>query len=596
MEVTVRIARLRVQMKEKGLDAYIIPSSDPHQSEYVANHWKTREWISGFTGSAGTVVVTMDHVGLWTDSRYFLQAEQQLEGTGIVLHKLQVQGMPEHIEWLVEELAEGSHVGCDGWLFSVDQVRQLEKHFYPYDIHLHHDADIITPIWTGRPILPQHPLFELSVAYAGLSRAEKLALIRGRMSSQGADLHLVSTLDDIAWIFNIRSNDVECNPVSIAYSVIGLDHAYLFIDEAKVPEAERHALHHDGVLLKPYEGISKFLSETSDSHRILVDPGTTSIQLYTAIGTSHLIHGPTISSAIKASKNETEIRNLRKAMVKDGVALTLLFRWLEATLAERTVSEVEVAGQLDGFRRAQGGYHGESFEAIVGYESNGAIIHYRAEPGTCAQIRPEGILLLDSGGQYTCGTTDITRTVALGTPTEEQRRNFTLVLKGHIALAMLKFPYGTKGVQMDILARQFLWQQGLNYSHGTGHGVGFFLNVHEPPQGFITGLGSRGVTVMEPGMLTSNEPGFYKTGAYGIRIENLVLAVPDETTDYGQFLRFDTVTLFPIDLQLVDGSLLSKAERRWLNAYHDEVFAHVGPELGEADRKWLKEKCAHVSK
>lgn len=586
-----RIAALRHHMALNGLSAYIVPSSDPHQSEYVANHWKSRVWISGFTGSAGTVVITKDHAGLWTDSRYFLQAGIELKGSEVLLHPLVVQGVAEYLDWLCETLPEGSKVGCDGWMFSVDQIRSMESKFYRANLILDHSHDLITPIWSNRPILPLNPVFKLYPLFAGQSRRQKLEIVRQKMAQLHADWHLISTLDDICWTFNLRSNDVECNPVTIAYAVIGKEKTFLFIDKRKVPENVFSLLQYDNVTLKPYEEISEFLSRLPKEDSILVDTANTSIRLFTAISAENILTGTTIPLPLKAIKNEVEIRNLHTAMVKDGVALTRLYRWLEEVLKERTVTEVEIATQLNGFRQEQGDYHGESFDAIVGYQSNGAIIHYHPAPANCAEVKPEGILLLDSGGQYLQGTTDITRTTALGQPTAEQKKHFTLVLKGHMALANIVFPHGTRGVQLDILARQFLWQENLNYSHGTGHGVGYFLNVHEPPQGFMAGLGQRGTTVFEPGMLTSNEPGFYKEGEYGIRIENLVLCVEGQKNDFGRFLYFDTVTLFPIDHQLIDPHLLDAREKKWLNDYHQRVFDAISPQLTPEETDWLREQC-----
>lgn len=593
MTINERIAALRQQMKTHQIDAYIVPSSDPHQSEYVADHWKTRIWLSGFTGSAGLLVITPIHAGLWTDSRYFIQAEQELKHSEVELHKQGVPHAPEHVEWLVENLAEGATVGCDGFLFSVGQVRHLNTHFYKKDIDLNYELDLISPIWKDRPALPQNQIFEHDEKYTGLSAAEKLEKIREEMTTQGVDYYLVTTLDDIAWALNIRSNDIECNPLTIAYLVIGLKMAYLFIDEAKVSVDIKGNLLKTGVALRPYDGLLEFLPHIPT--RILVDVKSTNIRLFNAIPTAQVLRGNNIVQALKAIKNKTEVTHIRAAMRKDGVALTRLFRWLSAEQETRSVPEVEVSKQLDDLRRAQGDYFGESFTAIVGYNANGAIVHYRPEAETCANIKKEGILLLDSGGQYIDGTTDITRTIALGTPTEEQKRNFTLVLKGHIALATARFPKGTKGMQLDTLARMYLWNEGLNYGHGTGHGVGFFLNVHEPPQGFATGsTTSRGITPLEPGMFTSNEPGFYKTGEYGIRIENLILCVEDMENDHGIFYKHDTLTLFPIDLNLVEVDLLTEKERNWLNNYHQKVLAELSPLLTEEEQAWMEEQCRAV--
>lgn len=594
MDINSRISALRQQMQAQKLDAYVIPSSDPHQSEYVAEHWKSRSWISGFTGSAGLVVVTHTHAGVWTDSRYFLQAEEELANSEMVLHKQGIPHAPEHIQWLKDNVPSNGKVGCDGMLFAVSQIRSMANSFYEKNIDIDTNQDLIPAIWADRPPLPNNQIFEHDTKFAGKSRTEKLTEIRVEMTKSEADFHLVSTLDDIAWIFNVRSNDVECNPVTIAYAIIGHETAYLFIAAEKVGEDLKEKLRDEGIFIKPYENIKEYLSNLPTGKAILVDPSTTSNNLYTAISKNQIKKGKTISRYLKAIKNDVELEHINSAMLKDGVALTKLYRWIEKEVQTRSIPEVEVAEQLISYRKAQGDYFGESFSAIVGYKGNGAIVHYRPMPETCASIKNEGILLLDSGGQYLNGTTDITRTTALGTPTDEQKRNFTLVLKGHIALATIKFPKGTKGIQLDTLARMHLWQQGLNYGHGTGHGVGFFLNVHEPPQGFAESISLRGTTVFETGMFTSNEPGFYKTGEYGIRIENLIVTTEAEKTPYGEFLQFKTVTLFPIDLALIDETVLTNGEKEWLNNYHQEVYDKLSPLLDETERTWMKEKCRAI--
>ena len=588
-----RVAALRREMAESRLDAFIIPSQDPHQSEYVADHWKARAWISGFTGSAGVAVVTPDHAGLWTDSRYFIQAEQELKDSPFVLHPLKVPHMPEHIDWLLENLPRGSTVGCDGNVFSLSQANYLQRRLESKSMSLAYKEDLIGRIWTGRPPLPRNAAFELDEVLAGQSRAEKLRLIRRQM--KGAEYYLVPTLDDIAWALNIRGADVEYNPVCISYLLIGHKAAHWFVHEEKVPGVLQKRLQQDGLHLHPYEQLEGFLTGLDKDCTLLYDAGSTSIALFEALEEEQWKASRNLIRTLKAIKNETEVKHIRQAMRKDGVALLKLYRWLEAELQHRTVSEYELAQQLAAFRKAQGNYYGESFAAIVGYAANGAIVHYKPEPDTCADIRPEGILLLDSGGQYLEGTTDITRTTALSDPTEEQRRNYTLVLKGNIALSRAVFPEGTAGVQLDILARMHLWREGLNYGHGTGHGVGFFLNVHEAPQGFTPNpKNERGETPFQAGMLTSNEPGFYKAGEYGIRIENLELCVEHRSTDNGRFFAFEPATLFPIDLKLADLSLLTQEEKGWLNDYHRKVLNELTPLLNEEEQAWLEERCRAV--
>lgn len=588
------VLAIQEALKKSKIDAYIIPSSDPHQSEYVADHWKSREWVSGFTGSAGLVVITQKEAGLWTDSRYFLQAETELKASGMVLHKQFIQGAPDHIEWLVNTLDQGSMVAFDGKCFSIAQADAMQKEFAKAGISIDSSIDFVAAAWKDRPLLPSGKFFELPEKYTGESRTERINRIRKHLKESDAHHYLITTLDDLCWVFNIRSNDVEYNPVCIAYAVISRDGATLFVDEAKVPDSIKKSFTDEKISLQAYDAIEPFLKKLKKPEKIWVDKSTASAWLGAAISKDLLIVDANLPKGMKAIKNKTEIKHIRQAMIQDGVSLTKAFMWLEAELSKRRVTEVEVAEQLIKCRAVHKDYIGESFGAIIGYASNGAIIHYHPEQGKCASIKQEGILLIDSGGQYKCGTTDITRTLAVGKPTSEQKLHFTMVLKGNIALSRAKFPKGTRGVQLDILARQFLWQHGLNYLHGTGHGVGFFLNVHEPPQGFITGLAERGTTVIEPGMLTSNEPGFYVEGSHGIRIENLVLTVEDEVTPYGEFLSFETVTLAPIDRNLISSKYLTPDEKAWLNNYHATVFERLSPHLTKKEAKWLKEKTKPI--
>jgi Xaa-Pro aminopeptidase len=587
-----KVDALRAEMAKLNYDAYIIPSSDPHQSEYVADFYKARTWISDFTGSMANAIVTKNHAGVWTDARYFLQAEQELENSPFVLHKMLVQASSEHFDWLVENTAEGSTVGCDGMLFTVGQIRSLEAKLATKNIRLEYTEDLIAKVWKeGRAAIAQKRIFEHDVKYAGRTRSQKLASVRVKMKTQNADFHLISTLDDIGWLFNLRGYDVACNPVFYAYAVVGHDAAWLFINGKKVSTELRNTLETDGINVMPYDDISKFLEKIDNEKTISIDINATSIFLYNKIKNKKIVEGDNIPMLLKAIKNEVETANIRNAMVKDGVALTKAFRWLEQTLPKRSVSEAEFAVKLSFFRSRQALYYGESFDAIVGYKGNGAIIHYRPEEGKCAQIENNGVLLVDSGGQYQDGTTDITRTIALSEPTAEEKKAYTLVLKGHISLAMAKFPAGTKGIQLDTLARQHLWQHGLNYGHGTGHGVGCFMNVHEPQQGFVSGINARGTTVHEVGMLSSNEPGYYKENAFGIRIENLMIVKNAEKINDVQFLDFENVTYFPIDTRLIEKSLFLPHERQWLNDYHALVLEKLLPQLSPAEQGWLKRKC-----
>jgi Xaa-Pro aminopeptidase len=588
------LTALRIEMRKLRLDAYLIPSSDPHQSEYVAPHWQVRTWLSGFTGSAGTLVITADFAGLWTDSRYFLQAEQELAGSGIELMKQQIPHAPEHIDWLANNLPAGSLLGFDGKVVSYAQAKSLRSKLSMKSIELVAEYDLPALIWADqRPVLPQTEVYPFEERFAGESRSSKIASIREWLEKNNVQSVLLVALDEIAWTLNIRASDVNFNPVCISYLWIGQKAAKWFVGEERISPHLKATLAQAGVELAAYTQISAHLSKLAAENTLAFDPATISYQHYQLVKDKRIKALDSPVTALKTIKNKTEIAHLRHAMCKDGVALLRLFRWLNATLKERGVSEVELSEKLSSFRATQEHYRGDSFPAIVGYKGNGAIIHYHAEAGSCATIQAEGILLLDSGGQYLDGTTDITRTVALGPSTIEQRRHFTLVLKGMIALSKARFPQGTGGAQLDTLARQYLWQDGLNYGHGTGHGVGFFLNVHEGPQGFATSaVTSRGSTAFRAGMLTSNEPGFYRVDHYGIRIENLILCVPDQSTDYGDFLRFETLTLFPIDRQLIQLDLLSEEETGWLNTYHQQVLDGILPLLSdEQEREWLRFQC-----
>lgn len=587
-----KLKNLRAAMQEQGIDAYLIPSGDAHKSEYVADRWKTRAWLTGFTGSAGLAIVTQEHAGLWTDSRYFLQAETQLADSGFVLHKQGIPHAPEHLAWLRDNLAEGDTVGCDGRQFSVGDVKNIRNKIKAKNAELVTDIDLIDDIWEDRPALPGDPIFAHPVEFAGKSRAEKLAEIRAQMT---ADYYLVTALDEIAWAFNLRGYDVECNPVFYAFAVIGSEQTWLFTNIEKVTVELTNILAADKIFLKPYVVIKTFLAGLHEEATVQYDKGTANIQLFESVRDGRAKAEKNIIQQLKAVKNPTEIEHTRRAMVKDGVALLRLYRWLEKTLPVRSIPETEVAEVLADFRSKQKDYYGESFDAIVGYKGNGAIVHYRAERATCADIEAEGILLLDSGGQYYDGTTDITRTVSLGGATDEEKFCYTRVLKGHIELAAAVFPVGTRGAQLDTLARMHLWQAGLNYGHGTGHGVGFFLNVHEGPQGFAPSpVTSRGTTVFKPGMITSNEPGFYKDGAFGMRIENLILCVEAGENEYGKWLKFEDLTLFPIDTDLIDIQQMTAREIAWLNDYHAKVFAELSPELDREERAWLEAKTAKI--
>jgi len=582
-------------MQTHGLDALIIPSNDPHQSEYVAEHWKSRTWISGFTGSAGLVSITHQEAILWTDSRYTLQAVDELEGTPFKCRSLLYKGRPAYLSWLTETLESNSTLGLDGRLFSKQQYQNLEKKLSPKKIKIQNQIDPFESIWKDRPALPVDPIFDYDIHYAGESRTAKFTRVRALVKKSGAEAYLVTRLDDIAWLLNLRGADVSFNPVFYSYVVILPEQVLLFINAEKIKSELKESLQEDDVRLLPYHDLPGFLKDFPAPQKILLEPST-SILIHKAVKKAQIVNGTEIIQSLKAIKNPTEIDHTHLVMEKDGVALCRFFRWLEIMHPSKALSEHDLVNQLQKFRGEQEAYFGESFSAIVGFRENGAIVHYRPDEQHSALINKDGILLIDSGGQYLDGTTDITRTISIGQPTEEQRDVFTLVLKGHIALDLIHFPKGTTGTQLDVLARMHLWKTGRNFGHGTGHGVGFFLNVHEGPQGFSSSTNSKSSnTPFQAGMITSNEPGFYKAGAYGIRIENLILCTNSIHHPDGSFLQFETLTLFPLDLSLIQPTLLTQEELEWINNYHQKVYERLAPHLNPDEKTWLAEKCMAVT-
>lgn len=537
-----RIAALREAMRQQKVDAYIIPSSDPHLSEYPADRWKSREWISGFTGSAGTIVVTADKAGLWTDSRYFLQAASQLEGSGIELYKLALPETPSITEFLLHELHAGQAVGLDGQTYSAAEASALANKLSRKEIKLDTSADLIEGIWKDRPAVPGNPIFEMPEALSGASVHEKLDLINNQLRSEGADCLILAALDEIAWTFNIRGTDVTYNPVVVSYAFVSEDESVLFIKPEKLTAEITEHLKKEGVTLAEYSMIQRYLSRLPENSRVFVDMNKTNVSLYDAIpGSCTIVEGISPANHLKSIKNETEIKGFQNAVVKDGVALTKFYIWLEKQMAEGAqVTEISAAEKLTALRAEQPQYIMDSFGTICGYAEHGAIVHYSATPETDATLKPEGLLLIDSGAQYLDGTTDITRTIALGEPTEQMKKDFTRVLKGTISLAKSKFPARTRGSQIDILARKALWDSGINYLHGTGHGIGHCLNVHEGPQSIRM---EENPVTLKPGMVISDEPAMYRTGEYGIRTENMILVREDSETEFGKFLGFDTLTL-----------------------------------------------------
>jgi Xaa-Pro aminopeptidase len=580
-------------MKQAGFRAYIIPSSDPHQGEYVANHWKARAWISGFTGSAGTAALTIDEAGVWTDSRYFIQGEEELKSSPFDLHKVYNQGSPQYIDWIILRCTAGDTVACDGRLFSKKQLSSFERRLKKHDIKLDSNTDLISDVWKDRPRLPSSPIFPLDISYAGVSRASKLKRIRSKMDEAKTQFHLISTLDDIAWIFNIRGKDITYNPVAYAYALIGKTKSTIFIDPAKVDSDLHKVLGQDNIDIQPYAEIWKALNNLEEKSSILIDSSTLSYALYAAINSSDIVDKPLPSIYMKAIKNEVEIQHFRNVMEKDGVALLRFYMWLEENI-NSGLTEYDLVQKIAEFRSLGEGYQSESFGAIVGYKGNGAIVHYSPSQTNSATIMPTGVLLIDSGGQYIDGTTDITRTISLGDTTKEEKDAYTRVLKGNIALDRAIFPEGTLGVQLDTLARVALWENKLNFLHGTGHGIGFFLNVHEGPQGFHPGIASRSKNSIDEHMVTTNEPGYYEAGKFGIRIENCLLTIKAGSSNSGSFLKFETITLFPIDTQLIEHSLLTKEEVKWINSYHEIVLERLTPYLNEEEKKWIEAKCKAI--
>lgn len=588
-----RLASLRQAMRQEGISAYIIPSSDAHLSEYTPEHWQGRTWISGFTGSAGTMVITLERAALWTDGRYFLQAASELEGSTIELMKMGLLETPSIEEFLGETLPSQSVVAADGACLPYADALEIQKKLDLYNISFRLDTDLLTRVWTDRPEIPKHSIFSQPSEYSGQSTADRIALVNAKLKSKGANATIVTMLCELAWVFNIRGYDVEYNPVAVGFGFISDKQSILFMDGSKIPQEVRAELLKNGVEIQPYDAVDSFIASLDESTRLYVDEKRITYRLYSAIPSRCLkIQGVSILTMLKAVKTPTELSHLRTAMQRDGISLTRFFKWLEEYIASgNTISEYDLGVKLTEFRARGERFYGDSFGTIAGYQDHGAIIHYKATPEGSNIIKAEGTLLLDSGGQYKDGTTDITRVVALGKPSEQFKRDYTLVLKGHIAIATAIYMEGTRGSQLDILARKALWDNGLNYAHGTGHGVGFFLNVHEGPQNIRTEINP---TVLEIGMITSNEPGLYRSGEYGIRIENLIVTEERMTTPFGKFLGFETITLCYFDNRLVDKTLLTQEEINWYNAYQARVYQSLSPNLDAEEQAWLKAKTAEL--
>ena len=590
MTVNQRIEALREVMKREHLAAFIFPSTDPHQGEYVPDHWKGREFISGFNGSAGTAVVTMTSAALWTDSRYFIAAEEQLRGTEFKLMKLKMPGTPTIPEWIGKECGAGAEVGLDGMVNSANEVKELIADLRQQGgITLRTNLDPLAQIWTDRPVIPEHVVEIFPLQYAGESCREKIARIRKALREKHADGMLMSALDDIAWTLNLRGTDVHCNPVFVSYLLISSKNVTLYINKVKLtPEVETY-LKAEGVEVAPYEDVAKGLKAYFE-YNILLDPDEVNYTLYKQV-TREIVEVESPVKRMKTVKNTTEIEGFKSAMLKDGIAMAKFLCWLKPAVEAGGQTEISIDQKLTSLRAEQSLYRDISFDTIAGYQAHGAIVHYEATPETDIPLKPEGFLLLDSGAQYLDGTTDITRTIALGPLTEEQKRIYTLVLKGHIQIELCKFPSGASGTQIDILAREAMWREGLNYLHGTGHGVGTYLNVHEGPHQFRMEWKPAPLVA---GMTITDEPGIYLEGKFGVRIENTLLITPYKETQFGEFLQFESLTLCPIDTTPIVKEMLLDEEIAWLNQYHQHVYDTLSPHLNKEEAAWLKQACQPI--
>ena len=585
--INERVDRLRSWMKENGFTAFVFPSSDPHNSEYVADHWKSREWISGFSGSAGTAVVTLEHAALWTDSRYFIAAEKELNGTGFQLMKLRVEGTPSVSEWLASELStyEKAVVGLDGNVNSFAEVAAMEQELATKgNITVRTDADPMAELWTDRPVIPDNMVSLHPLEYSGESTSSKVSRVRKHLLDCSADGLLVTALDEIAWVLNLRGSDVHCNPVFVSYLLISPENITLYINNVKLPDDVKAYLMSEHIDVQAYESVVEGLRLYAGKS-LLVDMSSTNYSLATAVPFEKVCSGVSSIASMKAVKNKVEQDGFRAAMLRDGVAVVKFLAWLKSAVEAGGQTEISLDERLTALRAEQPKFKGISFDTIVGYEAHGAIVHYEATPETDIPVEPHGLVLIDSGAQYLDGTTDITRTIALGEITEEQRRVYTLVLKGHIQLDMCRFPAGVCGSQLDAIARVPMWREGYNYMHGTGHGVGSYLNVHEGPHQIRMEWRP---APLQAGMTVTNEPGIYLEGKFGVRIENTLLIVPAESTAFGDFLKFETLTLAPIDTAPIVLEMLSTEEREWLNNYHHRVYESLSPYLEGNEKEWLR--------
>ncbi|MBU8849270.1 MAG: aminopeptidase P family protein [Desulfobacterales bacterium] len=592
MNTNEKIDHIRQLMRDGNIAAVIIPSDDPHQSEYVAEHWQARKWLTGFSGSAGTAVVTLEHAILWTDFRYYIQAEKQISGSRFELYKMGESDVPTFQKWLINTLKPEDTIGIDANVFSMADVKKYKTQFEAKGLLLDTDIDFIKTLWTGRPARPMSTAFSLSEKFAGKSRKDKVREIRKQMDALDASYHLMATLDDIAWTLNLRGQDVHTNPVNIAFLLVAPKKVSLFVSYGKIDNELAKELKRDSIEIAEYEGITAVLSNIQDDRTILVDPENTNYRLYQAINKKcKIVEKPNPAIALKAIKNDIEIAHLKHTAVKDGTAVVNFLFWLEHQHEDTQITEQSVADKLYAFRKDQELFVDNSFDPIMAYQEHSAMCHYSATKETDAVIGNTGMFLTDSGGNYFTGTTDITRTICRGEPLKQEITDYTLVLKGHISVATALFPKGTKGFQIDTLSRQYLWNKGLDFGHGTGHGVGFFLCVHEGP----AKISPHPIDVkLEKGMVLTNEPGIYREGAYGIRLENMILVDHAFENEFGTFMKFETLTNCHFERNLIDINLLSKDEKEWINTYHARVYDKLSPNLDQDVASWLKEKTKAI--
>lgn len=586
-----RIEKIRDLMKEKNIYAYIVPSSDYHQSEYVGDYFKSREFMSGFTGSAGTLIISMDEAGLWTDGRYFIQAEQELKDSTIKLFKMGEEGVPTIEEYLLEKLPKNSTIGFDGRVMSVKEGQSLANKLAFKGINIEYKYDLVNDIWEDRCSLPTAKAFLLGVEYSGESFSDKLYRIREVMKEKKATTHILASLDDIAWLFNIRGRDIKSNPVVLSYAVISIDSVYLFIDKNKLGEDIRAELSKEDVKIKGYEEVYEFIKNIDENEVVLIDTSKVNYAIYNNIPSNvRKIEERNPSILFKSIKNEIELKNIRNSHIKDGVAFTKFMHWLKNNIGKIEITEISATQKLEDFRREQDKFIEPSFSTIAAYKEHAAMMHYSATEESNYKLEPRDLFLVDSGGQYFDGTTDITRTIALGPIPENVRRDFTNVVRGMVRLSKAKFLYGCRGYNLDVLARGPLWEEGIDYKCGTGHGIGFVLNVHEGPNGFRWKVREDidDTCILEEGMVTTNEPGVYVENSHGIRIENEIVVRKAEKNEYGQFMDFEVITFAPIDLDAIDESLILEDERVYLNNYHKQVYDKISPHLNEEEKQWLK--------